>query len=156
MKPENILFADGQAVLADFGVARACGARDADRDPGLTLAIEGRPEEAERVLREAVTMHGSGTYTMATLGFALPRAGKTAEAEALLAQLEALRRREYVSPVALATLNLGLGHLEPALDWTERAYEERRGWLAYLDVNPLLDPLRGHPRFEALAARMRG
>ncbi|MDQ2768134.1 MAG: serine/threonine-protein kinase, partial [Gemmatimonadota bacterium] len=32
VKPENILFADGQAVLADFGVARAYGARDADRD----------------------------------------------------------------------------------------------------------------------------
>src|SRR5258705_6296905 len=32
VKPENILFADGQAVLADFGVARAYGARDADPD----------------------------------------------------------------------------------------------------------------------------
>ena len=145
---------------ARYHLARAAAmnpaAEETYRVLGLTLAIEGRPEEAERVLREAVTMHGSGTYTMATLGFALARAGKQAEAEALLAQLEALRRREYVSPVALATLNLGLGHLERALDWTERAHEERRGWLAYLDVNPLLDPLRGHPRFEALAARMRG
>ena len=32
VKPENILFADGQAVLADFGVARAYRARDADSD----------------------------------------------------------------------------------------------------------------------------
>jgi hypothetical protein len=60
-----------------------------------------------------------------------------------------------VSPVALATLHLGLGRIEPALDWAERAHAERRGWLAYLDVNPLVDPLRGHPRFEALAERMR-
>src|SRR5687767_2112835 len=30
VKPENILFADGQAVLADFGVARAYGARDSE------------------------------------------------------------------------------------------------------------------------------
>ena len=145
---------------ARYHLARAVAmnpaAEETYRVLGLTLALEGRPEEAERVLREAVTMHGSGTYTMATLGFALARAGKKAEAEALLAQLEALRQREYVSPVALATLNLGLGRLEPALDWTERAHEERRGWLAYLDVNPLLDPLRGHPRFEALAAKMRG
>jgi len=35
------------------------------------------------------------------------------------------------------------------------AYEERRGWLAYLKVNPLLDPLRGEPRFEALVKKMR-
>jgi serine/threonine-protein kinase len=100
-------------------------------------------------------MRGSGTYTSATLGFALARAGKRAEAEAVLAELEALGARGYVSPVAFATLNIGLDRIDAALDWTERAHEERRGWLAYLDVNPLLDPLRGHPRFEALAARMR-
>jgi serine/threonine-protein kinase len=122
---------------------------------GLILAIEGRHDEAERVLRNATTMRGSGTYTSATLGFALARAGKHAEAEAVLADLEALGARGYVSPVAFATLNIGLGRLDAALDWAERAYEERRGWLAYLDVNPLLAPLRGHPRFEALAARMR-
>jgi len=37
----------------------------------------------------------------------------------------------------------------------ERALEERRGWLAYLRVNPLLDPLRGEPRFQALIEKMR-
>jgi hypothetical protein len=37
----------------------------------------------------------------------------------------------------------------------ERAYAERRGWLAYLQVNPLVDPLRGQPGFDALLARLR-
>jgi hypothetical protein len=61
-----------------------------------------------------------------------------------------------VSPVAFATLLIGLGRNEDALDWAERAYAERRGWLAYFDTNPLLDPLRGNRRFESLAERMRG
>ncbi len=122
---------------------------------GLALAIEGQVDEAVRVLRDAVTMPGAGTYTVATLGYALARAGRRREAEGLLADLDARRQRDYVSPVALATLHIGLGQVESALDWAERAHEERRGWLAYLDVNPLLDPLRAHPRFEALAARMR-
>jgi serine/threonine-protein kinase len=139
----------------DRAVAMNPAAEETYRVLGLTLAIEGHLEEAERVLREAVAMPGSGTYTIATLGFALARAGKGREAEALLAALEAQRARTYVSPVALATLHLGLGRIEPALDWAERAHAERRGWLAYLDVNPLVDPLRGHPRFEALAERMR-
>jgi hypothetical protein len=52
-------------------------------------------------------------------------------------------------------VHIGLGNVEQAIEWAERAHAERRGWLAYLDVNPLLDPLRGHPRFEALADRMR-
>jgi eukaryotic-like serine/threonine-protein kinase len=144
---------------ARYHLARAVAmnpaAEETFRVLGLTLAMEGQLGEAERVLRDAVVMPGSGSYTMATLGFALARAGQRREAESLLATLESRREREYVSPVALATLHIGLGHIEPALDWTERAHEERRGWLAYLDVNPLLDPLRGHPRFEALAARMR-
>jgi serine/threonine-protein kinase len=144
---------------ARYHLARAVAmnpdAEETHRVLGLILAIEGRHAEAERVLRDAATMRGSGTYTAATLGFALARGGKRAEAEAVLAELEDLGTRGYVSPVAFATLNIGLGRIDAALDWAERAYEERRGWLAYLDVNPLLDPLRGHPRFEALAARMR-
>ena len=136
-------------------IAMNPGAEETYRVLGLTLAIDGQLEEAERVLREAVSMAGSGSYTSATLGFALARAGKRAEAEELLARLEEERQRSYVSPVALATLLLGLGHNDRALDWAEKAYDERRGWLAYLTVNPLLDPVRGHPRFEALVARMR-
>jgi hypothetical protein len=57
--------------------------------------------------------------------------------------------------VALATLCLGLGQLDEAIVWTERAHKERRGWLTYLSVNPLVDPLRGKPRFDALVERMR-
>jgi serine/threonine-protein kinase len=136
-------------------IAMNPGAEETYRVLGLTLAIDGQLDEAERVLREAVSMAGSGSYTSATLGFALARAGKRAEGEELLARLEEERRKGYVSPVALATLYLGLGQHDRALDWAEKAYEERRGWLAYLTVNPLLDPVRGNPRFEALVARMK-
>jgi serine/threonine-protein kinase len=49
---------------------------------------------------------------------------------------------------------IGLGNTERALDWAEAGIPERRGWLAYLNVHPVMDPLRGHPRFEALVAKM--
>jgi serine/threonine-protein kinase len=122
---------------------------------GLVHALSGDPAEAERVLREAVELPGSGSYTLATLAFALSRQGKRTEAERIVAELEARARRDYVSPVAFASAYLGLGDHERALDWAERAYDDRRGWLAYLDVNPMVDPLRGEPRFQALMARMR-
>jgi hypothetical protein len=48
-----------------------------------------------------------------------------------------------------------MGDLSRALDWAERAWEERRGWLVYFGVNPLVDPLRGEPRFQALLGRLR-
>jgi hypothetical protein len=50
---------------------------------------------------------------------------------------------------------LGLDQPQQALDWMEQAFEERRGWMAYLKVNPMVDPLRGDPRFEALVRKMR-
>src|SRR5205814_7953378 len=40
VKPENILFADGHALLADFGVARACCDPDADSGRAGELATE--------------------------------------------------------------------------------------------------------------------
>jgi serine/threonine-protein kinase len=122
---------------------------------GLLFAHQGQWSEAERVLREGMTLPAAATYTTAALGYVLARSGKRAEAEGLLAELEAQGQRDYVSPVAFATLYLGLDDHERALDWTERALEERRGWLAYLRVNPLLDPLRGEPRFQALLAKLR-
>jgi serine/threonine-protein kinase len=59
-----------------------------------------------------------------------------------------------VSSVAFATLYIGLGDVEQALDWTERAREERRGWVVYLRINPIFDPLRESPRFHALLEKM--
>jgi hypothetical protein len=48
-----------------------------------------------------------------------------------------------------------LGEADRAFEWLDRALEDRRGWLAYLKVEPLLDPIRGDPRFGRLLERMR-
>jgi serine/threonine protein kinase/Tfp pilus assembly protein PilF len=130
-------------------------AEESRRILGLALLFQGKLDEGEGVLREAVALPTAGPYATGALGYALARAGKRAEAERLLAELLALAKREYVSPAAIATLYIGLGELEHALDWAERSYEERRGWLVYANVNPVFDPLRGNPRFEELVRRMK-
>ncbi|HUF25747.1 MAG TPA: protein kinase [Gemmatimonadaceae bacterium] len=122
---------------------------------GLTTAVEGRYEQAERTLREALALPGAGTYTLATLGYALARGGHRAEAEEIVRQLRLRAAQEYVAPPAMSTAHIGLGDVPSALDWLEKAYEGRRGWPVYLRVNPVFDPLRGEPRFEALVERMR-
>jgi len=122
---------------------------------GLALTLSGQHEEAERVLREATTLAAAGTYTKVTLAYALARNGKREYGEALALELAEKRELDYVSPVELATLHIALGNTESALDWMQRAYDERRGWMAYLKVHPILDPLRDEPRFQALVAKMR-
>jgi eukaryotic-like serine/threonine-protein kinase len=121
---------------------------------GLTLALQGNDAEADRVLREALELPAAGTYTQATLAYHLARTGREAEARELLQELERAAQADYVSPVAFATIHIGLGDVDRALDWAERAYAERRGWLAYVKVNPIMDPLRDSPRFAALVRKM--
>ena len=125
------------------------------RIQGLILSLDGQHDEAARVLREGIQLSGEGTtYTKATLAYARARLGDTAYAKQVLRELEEKRKRDYVSPVELATVNIALGDVDRALDWAEEALPERRGWLAYLNVNPVMDPLRGHLRFDALVEKM--
>jgi hypothetical protein len=50
---------------------------------------------------------------------------------------------------------LALGDKERAIDEMERAYRERAGIdVALIKVDPMLDYLRGNPRFEALVRKV--
>lgn len=72
-------------------------------------------------------------------------------------QIEELFRRAaegYVSSFNPAVIYVGLGDRARALDLLETAYEERSGWMAYLKVDPRLDPLCAEPRFIALLQRV--
>jgi serine/threonine-protein kinase len=121
---------------------------------GLALLELGRMDDAERAFREALQSPGAGSYSMAQLAYALARRGKAGEARGIFAALAERATEGYVSPAAFATIHIGLGENGAALDWCERAAEERRGWAVYFKVNPVVDPLRGEPRFQALVARM--
>jgi len=71
----------------------------------------------------------------------------------LLSQLEQLAAQRYVGPFTFALVHLALGENEKAIDDLERAYRERGDpAIVGIKVEPLLDRLRGHPRFERLLA----
>jgi serine/threonine-protein kinase len=129
-------------------------AEESYRVLGLILSYSNDFAEAERVLNEALELPGAATYTQVTLALALARAGKPAYARETLASLEERLTHDYVSPVELATLHIALGQNDHAIDWMEKAYAERRGWMAYLNVHPILDPLRNEPRFKVLVRKM--
>ncbi len=129
-------------------------AEESFRILGFSLFFAGRVDDAERVMREGASVPGAGPYALASLGYVLAGSGKLDEAGRLRDQLETLARTSYVSPVAFGTLALGMRNWEEALDWTERSIEERRGWFMYANVNPLFDPVRAHPRFQAMAGKL--
>src|SRR3989449_7987503 len=72
VKPENILFADGHALLADFGVARACCDAEEEADDNGAMATEvglavGTPEymSPEQASGEADLSAASDVYSLA-------------------------------------------------------------------------------------------
>jgi serine/threonine-protein kinase len=123
---------------------------------GLALIQAGRYDEAEAALREAEAgARGANHHAYAALGHLAVLRGHRGEAERALAELTETARTRYVSPVDLARLHLVLGDTDGAFEWLERGRAERRGWLTYLNVEPLLDPIRGDPRFAELRRKMR-
>jgi hypothetical protein len=91
----------------------------------------------------------------AGLGQVAARRGRVAEARGILDELHARAKTQYVTPVAFTGLYVTLGDHDAAFEWLERAYTERRGWMAYLNIEPFLDGLRPDPRFQRWVERMR-
>jgi TolB-like protein len=130
-------------------------AEETHRLLGLAYLQLGLHDESAAAFREAVASSESPTLATAGLGLVSAAKGKLTDARGILDGLYAESREHYLSPVAFVMLHAGLGETDRAFEWLDRALEDRRGWLAYLKVEPLLDPLRSDPRFTRLLERMR-
>jgi serine/threonine-protein kinase len=114
----------------------------------------GRVNEGLANLEHAARLSTGNTLYLAQLGQAYAMSGKEGEAREVLRQLEALSRERYVSPYHMAYVYTGLGEQDRAMDFLERAYEERAGSVYGIKGSFLFTSLRAHPRFKALLARM--
>jgi tetratricopeptide (TPR) repeat protein len=120
---------------------------------GRVLVEAGKTGEAISELKKA---GGEGGIScMAALGYAYSRAGEEKGARAVLKELEKLRTRSYVSAYEVAKVHVGLGQMEQALEWLQKAYTERAVGLVALKVDPVFEPLHSHPAFQELGQRMR-
>jgi TolB-like protein/class 3 adenylate cyclase/Flp pilus assembly protein TadD len=84
------------------------------------------------------------------LGHAYGMMGNTNEARQILSQLTELSTHRYVYAYALALIQLALDNKEEAIAWLEKGYNDRDSYIASIKTDPLLDPLRGDPRFEKI------
>ncbi len=122
---------------------------------GLAQRYGGRLDEAIATLETAVgSTRREHTYQLGLYCGALADAGRTAEARAILAELEDRSRRTYVPPYDLAISYVGLGEREKAIDALERAFDERNGLMWYRIHKPMLDPLRDEARYRAIAENL--
>jgi hypothetical protein len=59
-----------------------------------------------------------------------------------------------VPPSSLAHIYFGLGEIDKAFDWFEKAVDALDLWIIHVGLMPIYDPLRSHPRCHALLRKM--
>ena len=123
---------------------------------GSALAAKGALGPAIEEYQKARSLNDDPSM-LGLLGRALAVSGNRTEAMKILEQLNTISKERYVSAYSFALVHLGLGDKDEALRYLEKAYEDRAGeLLRYIRVDPLFDPLRGDPRFEALVQNILG
>jgi serine/threonine protein kinase/tetratricopeptide (TPR) repeat protein len=118
------------------------------------LSRLGRHDEAVAAAAKCVTAMGKASHTLGRLGAAQAAAGNVAAAEDALNEMELIAARRHVSPYHLALVHCGLGRIESALDLLERAEKTKDAKVLWMGVDPELDPLHGHPRFNDLLRKL--
>ena len=119
---------------------------------GEVLQFKGHLTDAIAEYQKAFDLNHD-PYSLAMLGQAYARNRQPDEARKILARLTDETKSRYVPPYALAVVHLALGDKERAIYQLELAY--RRGAESFfIKVDPLLDDLRGNPRFEAIVQKV--
>ena len=123
---------------------------------GEVLQLKGQLTEAIAEYKKAAELDDD-PFVLGLLAQAYAKLGQRDEALKMLGQLQELATRRYVTSYSFALVHIALGEKDKAIDWLERAYRDRAGPdIALIKVDPFLDPLRGHPRFEALVQKIFG
>lgn len=121
---------------------------------GEVWQLKGELSDAIAEYRKAVELNDD-PFVLALLGQAYARAGQREEAQKILARLSEEAKSRYVRAYSFALIYLASGDKERAIDEMERAYRERAGGdVVFIKVDPMLDDLRGNPRFEALVQKV--
>ena len=121
---------------------------------GTALQLKGHLNEAIPEFRKAFESNND-PYSLGILGQAYARSGQKEDARKILTRLNEQRNARRVAPYAMALVYLGLGDKEHAIDELDRGYRDgETNYLFVIKVDPLLDDLRGNPRFEALVQKI--
>ena len=132
-----------------------------EMDPNYSLAhwYLGLSYEQKKMYAEATAELGKARELLkgnmileGDLGHLYAVSGKTDQAREVVDELQNSSKPQYDWPYSIALIYAGLGEKDRAIEWLQKAYEERSDWIIYLGVEPRLESLRSDPRFQRLAS----
>ena len=121
---------------------------------GRAYQQKGMYDEAISEYRQTDAALPDWVVTLAGIGNVEGVAGKKREARDMLAKLTALSQKKYVTPYGVALVYVGLGEKDHALNWLEKALEDRAHWLVWVRLDPRWNPLRDEPRFQKIVSHV--
>src|SRR6516165_1329164 len=123
---------------------------------GIALQLKGDMSAAIAEYEQAQQL-SDDLFVPVLLASAKAQSGDKDAAVRLLAELEELSQHRYVRSYWRALLCISLGNREEAVRWFEQAVADHDGLsITTIKVDPLLDPLRSDPRFDALVQKVVG
>ena len=121
---------------------------------GLGLYLKGDRAAAIAEYEKARALDDD-PVTLGLLGRAYADARENEKALDMIRQLETRAQKQFVRGYLIAIIHIGLGEKNKAIDDLEREYINHDNIdTAWIRVDPMLDPLRGDPRFETLAEKI--
>ena len=126
-------------VLSDFWIGNLQIAQAYEQLGEDTLALE--------ALGRGRGVGGENSKVLSLRGYILAKMGRENEAREVLKMLEAMAHERYMPPYAIALVHAGLGDMDAAFEWLDRAVEAHDVHLAMLPNDAKWDALRGDARF---------
>jgi serine/threonine protein kinase/Tfp pilus assembly protein PilF len=114
----------------------------------------GKLAEGIRTFETAGQLFGRTPFALGFKGWVYAQTGQVGEAQKLLEELQELAQTAYVPPWSFAGIYFALGEIENGFEWLEKAVDEGDTFILFLPVDPLYDPLRSHPRYQALLRKI--
>jgi serine/threonine protein kinase/Tfp pilus assembly protein PilF len=125
----------------NFGLAHLC--------LGISSVNESRFQEGIPELQKAIELLPGSPYSIAQLGVAYALSGDRARARKVLGELNN-PSRPYLPAYSIAMVYAGLADKEQTIFWLTKGYQDRNDDMVYMKIEPVLDPMRSDPRFQAL------
>jgi serine/threonine protein kinase/Tfp pilus assembly protein PilF len=120
---------------------------------GVAYAEQRRFPEAIRSLQKAAAIDRSPTI-LAFAAHVHAVAGEKAQAVKLMEEVERIAEQRYFCPYEIGTSYVSVGDADAAVRWFEKGVEERADCMAWLGVEPWIDPFRSDPRYAELLRKV--
>ncbi|MEP6704314.1 MAG: tetratricopeptide repeat protein [Acidobacteriota bacterium] len=115
---------------------------------------KGMYTEAITLSQESLRKDPTSQFFLWAAGNAFARSGQRREAEDVIKKFKDIAKTQYISSYFVATIHAGLDERDKAFTELEKAYSGHDWYMSRLKVDPLVDSLRGDPRFKDLLKRL--